>query len=357
MFSGSRVNIEPTNNKNSKQNSTIMSAWRSESKIAKQAQNHPELENLCVINEATMEREIPNGDPIIVDNELMSGVMLPMFRTTDADDLPDTTEPVKGNDSNGRVSDYFRTKKRRFEIQLQIKLKHIPDGQLFFGCELDQTLELGYVQKTFLAAIMSFIQKRNNGIFYNLSGGESVDSGQYEKPHLALWFETSADRFVITKAGEQLPQLGTELYEDPEVWKKRKKGDKTFEYNTEDTYTVAVWSAYVDFAQWKCLNIPAISQFSLSSIIGDQIFRIHWYLADPTLECHQQTNIKRILSYEFGHKVESTIGPAAKIYLDKLKLNHAVSLGQVASVEEIGSIEEAEESVIGGLFSYLSLYK
>jgi len=204
---------------------------------------------------------------------------------------------------------------------------------------------------------MSFIQKRNNGIFYNLCGEESVDGGEYQKPHLALYFETCADRFIITKPGDDIPQLGTELYEDPEVWKKRKSGDEVIEYNTEDTYTVSVWSAYVDLAQWKCLNIPAISQFKLSSVICDQIFRIHWYLADPTLECHKQIDIKRILSYEFGHKVESAVGPAAKIYLDKLKLNHVMSLGEVPSVEAIGSIEEAEQSVIGGLFSYLSLYK
>jgi len=140
MFAGSRVNIEPVNNNNHKQNSSKMSAWKYEKDLSKQAQNHPELEDLSVINEATMQREIPNGDPIIVENELMSGVMLPMLRTTDADDITETAESIKGSESNERVSNYFRPKKRRFEIQLQIKLKHIPDGQLFFRLRIGSDL-------------------------------------------------------------------------------------------------------------------------------------------------------------------------------------------------------------------------
>lgn len=371
MFSQARVNIDPTskssnntttnnnsnnNSSNNSNNTTKMESWNSCSKLLPTPlQNHAELDDLCVINEATIQQEIPNGDPITIDNDLMIGTMLPMFRTTDADDIPGS---VKGSAANDRVSDYFRPKKRRFEIQLQIKLKHVPDGQLFFGCEMDKTLELGIVQRTFLTAIMSFIQKKNNnGLLFNLTGEEEAADGDYEKPHLALNFDTSADRFIVSKPGDEPPRLGAELYEDPEALKRRKKGGVPFPYSTEDTYTVAVWSAYIDFAQWKCINIPAISSFNLSSVIGDQIFRIHWYLADGALNTHKQKDIKRILSYEFGHKVESKTGPSARIYLEKLRLNNAEALGQCASLEEVQSLEEVEESYIGGLFSYLSLYK
>lgn len=354
MFVGPRVNIQPTDSE--KQKKSDSPSWKSQKNMAMPLQNHTELDNLCIINEATMEREMPNGDPIIVDNELMNGVMLPMIRTTDADDQANV-EPVLGSESNTKVSNYLRPKKRRFELQLQFKLKHVPEGQLFFGCELDETLDLGLVQRTFLSAIMSFIQKKNNGLFFNLCGEEKEEGDGYEKPHFSLYFETCADRFVITKPEEEPPELGGDIYENPKITSRRKTGEETIKYNTEDTYTVAVWSAYVDFAQWKCLNIPAISQFNLSSVIGNQIFRIHWYLADPTLLSHRQKDIKRILSYEFGHTVESKVGPSARIYLEKLRLNNALAIGHAPSIEEIGSVEEAKESIIGGLFSYLSLYK
>jgi len=377
MFNSPRINIEPTNNhknndkhkhkskkhkKHKKHKNDNMVSWTSQKALTSDMpeQNHIELENLCVINEATMEREILNGDPIIIDNELMIGVLQPMFRTTDADVSADSTESVKGTESNERASNHFRPKKRRFEIQMQIKLKQVPDGQLFFGAELDEMLDIGLVQRTFLGAIMSFIQKKNNGLLYNLSGEKETEDREYEKPHISLWFETSADRFVVTKPGEEPPQLGTDIYEDPDEWERRKKGDLKIIYNTEDTYTVAVWSAYIDFTQWKILNIPAISSFTLSSSIGSQVFRIHWYLADPALERHRQKDIKRILSYEFGHTVESEVGPSASIYLEKLKLNRMYELDQAASVEAIESkrtIEEAEETIIGGLFSYLASYK
>jgi len=353
MFSLARVDIDPSTTTTSR-----MESWNNcQNKLDMPTQNHPELDDLCVINEATMEREIPNGDPITIENDLLSGTMLPLFRTTDADDLPGAT--VRGSAANDKVSDYFRPKKRRFELQLQITLKKIPDGQLFFGCEMDQTLDLGIVQRTFLTAIMSFIKTRNNGgLIFNLSGEEEVAEGDFEKPHFALWLETSADRFIITKPGDEPPPLGTELYEDPEVWARRKAGAREFDYNTEDTYTISVWSAYIDFAQWKCLNIPAISQFALSSVIGDQIFRIHWYIADPDLATHKQKDIKRILSYEFAHKAESAIGPSGRIYLERLRHNNAEALGLACpSIEEVQTLEEVEETYIGGLFSYLSGYK
>lgn len=56
------------------------------------------------------------------------------------------------------------------------------------------------------------------------------------------------DRIVTTKPGEPLPTLGEAVYEDPESVKKRTKmGIGSVEWNLEDTYTMALWSAYVNF--------------------------------------------------------------------------------------------------------------
>ena len=65
----------------------------------------------------------------------------------------------------------------------------------------------------------------------------------------------------------------------------RKKGKLCIKYNTKDTYTVSIWSAYVDFIEWKVLNLPAIRLFSLSSVIGNQpsalrgTLQIHLFLS------------------------------------------------------------------------------
>jgi len=281
-----------------------------------QPQNHPELENLCMIDESNMKRSYPNGEPMKIDTELFSGWMLPMFRTCDVDDCKN----IRGTTRNDAVSNYFKPKQRRFELQLQIKFKKVPVEQFYFGCEMDEPLQLGMIQRAFVGATMKFIKKRNKGFIFNLCGEEEKAEGRYEKPHFTLMLETSADRFIITKAGRVAPQLGTELYEEPDAIKRRKKGIDLPEYNTEDTYTLSVWSAYVDFIQWKCLNLPGIRPFSLEGIIGNQTFRVFWYTADPDLTRHRQCDINRLLSFEFGHTKKTRMGPSAKIWMQSVGL-------------------------------------
>jgi hypothetical protein len=61
------------------------------------------------------------------------------------------------------------------------------------------------------------------------------------------------DRFRVTKPGEELPVLGQEVMEDAELMKLRKKG-KQIEWNTDNVYTMAVWSAYFDWIDWQILK-------------------------------------------------------------------------------------------------------
>ena len=77
------------------------------------------------------------------------------------------------------------------------------------------------------------------------------------------------DRIVITKPGEPLPTLGEELMESPESVKRRRKmGAGSVNWNTEDTYTMCLWSAYCDWIKWKCMNVVGVRPFSLSTVTG-----------------------------------------------------------------------------------------
>jgi hypothetical protein len=84
------------------------------------------------------------------------------------------------------------------------------------------------------------------------------------------------DRFVATKPGEEVPQLGQEIVEDPDVMRKRKRGG-SIEWNTEDTYTMALWSAYFDWIEWQILNFPGIRPFSATSVAGVQPIKVNLY--------------------------------------------------------------------------------
>jgi len=270
----------------------------------------------------TSERINPNGEASSFDNDMWSGQILFMSRTSDAD-LKTEPEHTGGTAANDRCSNYLRPKQRRWELQFQVKFKKVPQSQLFFSAKVEDPIKLGVVQRAFIGATLKFVEKKqkHHGIFtYNVPGKEpkpeELEEGTFEKPHLTFAVEQAFDRITVTKEGEKPPELGTTIYEDPESMKRRHKG--LMEYNTSDTFTFAIWSAYGDFTKWKCVNLPAIRPFSFASIIQDQTFAMHiYYLDSPDgesrhLECHQ----RNMLNYEFSHVKYSKVSQARKKWIE-----------------------------------------
>ncbi len=266
---------------------------------------HPELEQIFGFNVNTADRIVPNGDPTFFDNDVVTGCFLPMIRTSDAD-VKVEPEDTKGTPSNDAISNHFREKQRRLELQFQMKFKKVPDGKIWFCCELDEPIKLGPMQKLFVNAALNFVEKKNKGfIHHSLFGSdkaseEDIKIGNVERPHLAIAVESAFDRMVVTKEGEELPKLGGDLYEDPESIKKRKK--ESMKFNTSDTYTMALWTAYVDFLDWKVVNLPAIRPFYVTSVVGDQpIFLALKSLKPESNGEHLECYTDRFMSYEVGH--------------------------------------------------------
>lgn len=93
---------------------------------------------------------------------------------------------------------------------------------------------------------------------------ENIASGNYEKPHLAFPLEFAIDRLHITQPSESPPPLGGEIFEDASEVKARKKGapGSFLGWNTKDIYTMALWSAYIDFPSVRfCLLHYVIMYF------------------------------------------------------------------------------------------------
>jgi hypothetical protein len=84
---------------------------------------------------------------------------------------------------------------------------------------------------------------------------------------MSFTVEGSLDRLVVSKPGDTLPTLGGAIHEDPESIKRQKKG-QLVDWNTRDTYTMALWTSYVDFLDWKVINLPGIRPFGLASVLG-----------------------------------------------------------------------------------------
>jgi hypothetical protein len=243
------------------------------------AGQHPLLQSVCVVNCDTGRRIIPNTVPDQLDNECFTGQVMLMLRTPDCDDPKERTPDM--GDTALRISDYLQDKARRFEFQFQIKLKKVPTGPLFLGCELEHPIKISRWTKGLAGVLLAMIRRINSGFHYSWGVDQhsrkhpvdpkDMDAGMYENTHLSFPVEASMDRIVITKPGETPPELGHELYESNESVKRRRRmGAGSVDWNLEDTYTMCLWSAYCDWIQWKSLNVPGIKPFPLGSVTGKQ---------------------------------------------------------------------------------------
>jgi len=285
---------------------------------------HPDLSSFYIIDSYSGKRISCNAStPFHISNEWFEMDMLVLIRTRDTDD-PDA---AKGTTVNDKVSDYMRNKQRRFEFQYQVKLKKEPVGkQLYFSCQLDDPIKMGIITKAFVSAAMAFVRKTNPTFHYNITGSKQKTSdGKYETPHMSFTVEGGLDRLVVTKPCETPPELGTAINEDPESIKKRKSGILT-NWNTEDTYTLALWSSYVDFLEWQGLNLPGIRPFSLSSVLGGQSINLTMYLIEEDrkdIDNHYRRDLIEIIKLELSNGKMSDIGTEAKKWIETevLRLN------------------------------------
>ena len=234
------------------------------------AGQHPALQSMCVIDCNKQVRIVPNGEPAILDNDCFEGKVMLLVRTPDVDDSRDSTLLAE---TPQRISQYFGDKKRQWEFQFQLKLKKVPTGPLFLGCELEHGIKVGAITKGLVGILLAMVRRINPGFHYSWGPvhKQKLDGGNYEKTHLSFPVEASMDRIVITKPGETPPVLGYELIESPEsVRRRRKMGAGSVDWNLDDTYTMCLWSMYVNWLTWRSSNVPGVSPFSLSRVTGKQ---------------------------------------------------------------------------------------
>lgn len=310
---------------------------------------HPDMmSRLFIFNGRNLERIVPNSRTYSLENDFFSGTMFLMIRTPDMDNKVDSApfSPQTGSVAE-QVSHYFRDKKRQFEFQFQIKLKKIPSGPLFLGCEFEKPLAVGVVQRTVISMILSIVRKMNEVHFsYGLDDTgkapdlPSIAEGSYERAHICFGLENSMDRIVVTKPGETLPKLGQSLFEDPESVKARKRtGFGAIQWNLEDTYTMAFWSAYVNFIDWKIMGLPGIRPFSISSVIGNQplIFTLY-SVSSKSLQIHFRRDLQSFVNIEVSHAVH-TIGlvkePSVSVEKDIIENDGWTHKSDISTAESV----------------------
>jgi Protein of unknown function (DUF1769) len=307
---------------------------------------HPALKTVCVMDCHTETRIIPNSnEAFVLDNECFEGHVMLLMRTPDVDNPKDSA--VLGRTQHN-VSAYFKGKKRRFEFQFQIKLKKVPVGALFLGCELEHSIKVGTLTKGLVGILLAMVRRINPGFHYSWGLGEGVKltaaqaaTGDYEKTHLSFPVEASMDRIVITKPGETPPVLGQELHETVEsVKRRRRQGAGSVDWNTTDTYTMCLWSAYADWIKWKSINVPGVSPFLLSRVTGAQPIYLSVYeiTSCPSADYkrkrppHTQKDLKVYTRLEFSNDERTVGGLAEKVVGRRNILSSDQSLPDTESV-------------------------
>jgi hypothetical protein len=311
------------------------------------AGQHNALKKISVVDCDTVTEIVPNSVPMKLENDCFSGEVMLLVRTPDVDDLK---EPAPTGETPMRISKYMKGYKRRFEFQFQIKLKKIPSGPLFLGCEVEEMIKMSRWTKGLTGFLLAMIRRINSGFHYSFgimkdkADPVALKEGRYEKTHLSFPVEASMDRIVITKPGEAPPKLGFELHETNESVKRRRKlGAGSVDWNLEDTYTMCLWSAYCDWIKWKTMNVPGCRPFSLTAVTGQQPIYLSVYeLSNITPQeykkkkpQHQRRDLKIYTRLEFAH-CETTHGGLAPRFQEKCStITYEDSIGETDS--EMGS--------------------
>eukprot|EP00542_Grammatophora_oceanica_P020442 CAMPEP_0194038504 /NCGR_PEP_ID=MMETSP0009_2-20130614/10738_1 /TAXON_ID=210454 /ORGANISM="Grammatophora oceanica, Strain CCMP 410" /LENGTH=416 /DNA_ID=CAMNT_0038681023 /DNA_START=162 /DNA_END=1412 /DNA_ORIENTATION=+ len=295
---------------------------------------HELLADFSCIDTACGKRIVPNSEPFPLDNECFSGHVMLMIRTPDVDDPKKSPLPSDSPEMAKSISKYMKGRLRRFEFQFRVKLKKVPTGPLFLGCDVEETIKIGRLTKGLTSVLLAMIRRINSGFHYswgadkgakkNPVSAEDYEAGNFERTHLSFPLEASMDRIVITKPGEELPKLGGELMETPESIKRRRRmGAGVIDWNTEDTYTMCLWSAYMDWIKWKSMNVAGVRPFSMGIVTGTQPIYLSVYEVKGisnedykrTQPPHFESSKNVFTRLEFAH-LHKTVGGYAQKLMD-----------------------------------------
>lgn len=212
-----------------------------------------------------------------IESDLFVGQVLLIMRPPNPADDPYYNDKV------------FSKKRRRFEIQIQGRLKYVPTGTVWCGFEVTEEMKLGLVSKGLCNLLLRLVSKTVPGDMHFSFG----DKNNEELPHISFPAWTLFDAVVVTKPGEEKPTLGDVLPESAKSASARKRSGSTGDWNTDDTYSFSYHSMYLDLPIWHVVNLPT-SDIDLKSFWRDSLLRIVVYESNAQGDKHLQRDNKYI---------------------------------------------------------------
>ena len=183
-------------------------------------------------------------------------------------------KPLNPNDDPYYTEHLFSQKKRSFIVQVQGKFKRKPTGTVYMGYEILKPMKLGLLTKGVCGVLLRFMQSFNPNVVYSF--GDDSNASQ-DHPRVVVPAHTVFNRIAVTPLGQEPPPFTFQPFPEDEATQKKRMKSKTFEWNTEATYSFTYFTMYFDFPRWKIVNIPATGPLNLSTFWGDSPLRIVMY--------------------------------------------------------------------------------
>jgi hypothetical protein len=199
-------------------------------------------------------------EAVLVETDLFVGRMLMILRPIDPDDDPYWNDRI------------FVKRKRRVVLQLQGKFKRAPIGTVYAGGEISDQMRLGLVAKGICGILLKLVKSVAPDTHYSFG-----DNGAKENPHIVIPAWSFFERLVVTKPGEEPPELGQDFFEPEESVAARKNLKSRAQWNTDDTYSMSFYSMYMDLVKWQIVQLPVTSDIDLKTFWGNSFLRIVLY--------------------------------------------------------------------------------
>mmetsp|Transcript_17656 Transcript_17656/g.26451 ORF Transcript_17656/g.26451 Transcript_17656/m.26451 type:complete len:552 (+) Transcript_17656:62-1717(+) len=220
-------------------------------------------------------------------------------------------------DMSTPYQDYFRTRARKFSLQVQGQPKYRFSGIVWLGAEIghcdpakgEDRMKLGFVRRTLCKIVLNTINLMRGAIVhYSFGDGDQL-------PHIMLPLYVAADTFVETGPSETPPKTGVKMFpEDSKSQKVRRKSDfKEKKFVPKNTYSFSLHNSNLDLYNWCVTGIPGIKAMDLTKYWADMPLRIVAYATDgPFSTPHTSQNKRYLFCFELSNLKLSSGCPGEK---------------------------------------------
>eukprot|EP01134_Creolimax_fragrantissima_P000100 CFRG0100T1 len=225
---------------------------------------------------------VPNClEPFVLDNAVCKGRAIVKVRTTP---------------ENPTVASYFAGRKRMYEIQVEGELKSIrSDETIFVGIQSDGPMRLkGMFSWAAAKVVTTLIRTTTSNSHVSLGNKEEVC-------HVALPLHTTADTFIVTEKGEELPALSLKELPQENAIPRAERSQKMSGYKRGEIYSFSMHGMYVDLENWRLVNVPKMPPVSITRFLGDMPLYFVAYVLPIN---HSGPHSEDIKQYLFRFRIE-----------------------------------------------------